>query len=72
MDGNDDLQYKSELRNYGVGAQILRDLNVRNIKLLSNNNKKVKGLEGFGLKIVEKVPAGYFRRFTKFCRIKKY
>jgi len=55
MDGNDDLQYKSELRNYGVGAQILRDLNVRNIKLLSNNNKKVKGLEGFGLKIVEKV-----------------
>lgn len=56
MDGNDDIQYKNELRNYGIGAQILRDLNVRNIKLLSNNNKKVKGLEGFGLQIVEKVP----------------
>lgn len=46
----------SELRNYGIGAQILRDLGVRNIKLLTNSPTKVKGLEGFGLKIVRRVP----------------
>lgn len=70
MDGNDDLQYKSELRNYGVGAQILRDLNVRNIKLLSNNNKKVKGLEGFGLKIVEKVQLDISEDSPNFVELK--
>ncbi len=48
--------YKNELRNYGIGAQILRDLNLKKIKLLTNNPKKVKGLEGFGMKIVERVP----------------
>lgn len=46
----------SELRNYGIGAQILRDLGVRNIQLLTNSPTKVKGLEGFGLKIVKRVP----------------
>jgi len=70
MDGNDDLQYKSELRNYGVGAQILRDLNVRNIRLLSNNNKKVKGLEGFGLKIVEKLKLDIAEDKRKFVKLK--
>ncbi len=45
----------SELRNYGIGAQILRDLGVRNINLLTNSPTKVKGLEGFGLKIVTRV-----------------
>ena len=70
MDGNDDLQYKSELRNYGVGAQILRDLNVRNIRLLSNNNKKVKGLEGFGLKIVEKVQLNISDDLPNFVELK--
>ena len=70
MDGNDDLQYKSELRNYGVGAQILRDLNVRNIKLLSNNNKIVSGLEGFGLKIVEKVQLDISEESPNFVELK--
>ncbi|MEE9193817.1 MAG: GTP cyclohydrolase II RibA, partial [Thermodesulfobacteriota bacterium] len=70
MDGNDDLQYKSELRNYGVGAQILRDLNVRKIRLLSNNNKKVKGLEGFGLKIVEKVQLNISDDLPNFVKLK--
>ncbi len=70
MDGNDDLQYKSELRNYGVGAQILRDLNVRKIRLLSNNNKKVKGLEGFGLKIVEKVQLNISDDLPNFVELK--
>ena len=70
MDGNDDFQYKSELRNYGVGAQILRDLNVRNIRLLSNNNKKVKGLEGFGLKIVEKLKLDIAEDKREFVKLK--
>lgn len=52
-------EYRNELRNYGIGAQILRDLGVRNIRLLTNNPTKVKGLEGFGLKIVERVPISY-------------
>ncbi len=47
---------KAELRHYGVGAQILRDLGVRDIRLLTNNPIKVKGLEGFGLRIVGSVP----------------
>ena len=49
-------ELKAELRHYGVGAQILRDLGVRDIRLLTNNPIKVKGLEGFGLRIVGSVP----------------
>ena len=44
------------LRHYGIGAQILHDLGVRKIRLLTNNPKKVVGLDGFGLRIVERVP----------------
>ncbi len=46
---------RGELRSYGIGAQILRDLGIKKIRLLTNNPKKVKGLEGFGLKIVDRV-----------------
>ena len=56
IEAKNDHDYKAELRNYGIGAQILRDLGVKNIKLLTNNPTKVAGLEGFGLKIVERVP----------------
>ena len=49
-------ELKAELRHYGIGAQILRDLGVRDIRLLTNNPIKVKGLEGFGLRIVGSVP----------------
>ena len=45
-----------KLRQYGVGAQILRDLGVRKFKFLTNNPKKIVGLEGFGLEMVEQVP----------------
>jgi 3,4-dihydroxy 2-butanone 4-phosphate synthase/GTP cyclohydrolase II len=44
------------LRDYGIGAQILVDLGVKNIRLLTNNPKKVVGLEAYGLSIVERVP----------------
>ena len=47
---------QQEFREYGVGAQILRDLNVTKIKLLTNNPKKRAGLVGYGLEIVENVP----------------
>lgn len=56
IEAKNDNDYKAELRNYGIGAQILRDLGIKNIKLLTNSPTKVKGLEGFGLKIVERVP----------------
>jgi 3,4-dihydroxy 2-butanone 4-phosphate synthase / GTP cyclohydrolase II len=45
-----------ELRDYGIGAQILVDLGVRQMRFLTNNPKKVIGLDGYGLKIVEVVP----------------
>jgi 3,4-dihydroxy 2-butanone 4-phosphate synthase/GTP cyclohydrolase II len=44
------------MRNYGIGAQILVDLGVRNMRLLTNNPKKMVGLDGYGLRIVEQVP----------------
>ncbi len=49
------LPKEEELRDFGIGAQILRDLGVKNIKLLTNNPKKVIGLEGYGLKIIERI-----------------
>ena len=45
-----------DLREYGIGAQILADLDIKKIKLLTNNPKKIVGLEGYGLEIVEQVP----------------
>ncbi len=56
VDANLKLGFKMDQRDYGVGAQILRDLGVRKIRLLSNNPKKRAGLIGYGLEIVENVP----------------
>lgn len=56
IEANLQLGYPPELREYGIGAQILVDLGVRRMKFLTNNPKKVIGLEGYGLKIVEVVP----------------
>jgi len=56
VEANRALGFAPDLRDYGIGAQILADLGVRTIRLLTNNPKKVVGLEGYGLKVVESVP----------------
>jgi 3,4-dihydroxy 2-butanone 4-phosphate synthase/GTP cyclohydrolase II len=56
VEANEKLGFKPDLREYGIGAQILVDLGLRTIRILTNNPKKVIGLEGFGLKIVEQIP----------------
>jgi len=56
VEANEKLGFKPDLRNYGIGAQILVDLGVRKMRLLTNNPKKMVGLDGYGLSIVEQVP----------------
>ena len=56
VEANEALGFKSDLRDYGLGAQILVDLGVKKMKLMTNNPKKIIGLEGYGLEIVERVP----------------
>ena len=56
VEANVSLGFEPDLRDYGIGAQILADLGLHQIRLLTNNPKKVIGLEGYGLKVVETVP----------------
>jgi 3,4-dihydroxy 2-butanone 4-phosphate synthase/GTP cyclohydrolase II len=56
VEANLQLGFKDDLRDYGIGAQMLRDLGVRKMRLLTNNPKKMVGLEGYGLSIVEQIP----------------
>jgi 3,4-dihydroxy 2-butanone 4-phosphate synthase/GTP cyclohydrolase II len=56
VEANETLGFEPDLRHYGVGAQILRDLGVRKLNLLTNNPKKVAGLSGFDLEIVDRIP----------------
>jgi len=56
VEANQALGFKADLRDYGIGAQILVDLGVKNLRLLTNNPTKRAGLEGYGLRVVEQVP----------------
>jgi len=56
VEANVALGHKADLRDYGIGAQMLVDLGIKNIRLLTNNPRKIVGLEGYGLKVIERVP----------------
>ncbi|MBE9535811.1 MAG: bifunctional 3,4-dihydroxy-2-butanone-4-phosphate synthase/GTP cyclohydrolase II [Proteobacteria bacterium] len=56
VEANEALGFKSDLRDYGLGAQILVDLGIKKIRLMTNNPKKIVGLNGYGLEVVERVP----------------
>ncbi len=56
VEANHQLGFKSDMRDYGIGAQILKDLGLKEIEILTNNPKKLIGLEGYGLKILKRVP----------------
>ena len=75
VQANEELGFKSDMRNYGIGAQILVDLGVRQMRLMTNNPKKMVGLEGYGLSIVEQVaieiePNDYNRCYLNCKKLK--
>lgn len=56
VEANEELGFKPDLRDYGIGAQILYDIGVRKMRLMTNNPRKIVGLQGYGLEVTERVP----------------
>ncbi len=56
VEANLELGFKEDLRDYGISAQIIRDLGLRRIRLLTNNPRKVLGLQGYGIEVAERIP----------------
>jgi len=56
VEANEQLGFKADLRDYGIGAQVLVDLGVQKMRLITNNPKKIVGLTGYGLEVTEQVP----------------
>lgn len=73
VQANEKLGFKADLRDYGLGAQMLLDLGIQKIRLLTNNPKKVVGLEGYGLEIIERVPilVGVKKENIEYLEIKR-
>lgn len=68
VEANEDLGFKADLREYGIGAQILKELGIKKFRLLTNNPRKVVGLEGFGLEMAERIPIKGFEH----CHNERY
>lgn len=73
VEANEELGFKPDLREYGVGAQILRDLGLTKLKLITNNPRKIVGLEGHGLEVVERVHLNIrpHEHNAKYLKVKK-
>ncbi|OGQ60527.1 MAG: bifunctional 3,4-dihydroxy-2-butanone 4-phosphate synthase/GTP cyclohydrolase II [Deltaproteobacteria bacterium RIFCSPLOWO2_02_FULL_53_8] len=73
VEANERLGFKADLRDYGIGAQILLDLGIRKMRIITNNPKKIVGLEGYGLEVVDRVPIESIphSKNVKYLRVKK-
>ncbi|MEQ6376828.1 bifunctional 3,4-dihydroxy-2-butanone-4-phosphate synthase/GTP cyclohydrolase II [Bacillaceae bacterium S4-13-56] len=73
VEANEQLGFAPDLRDYGIGAQILKDLGVTRLRLLTNNPRKISGLSGYGLEVVERIPleTGKHKENERYLKIKR-